>query len=177
MDKRIYFIGLWLLILCLVGVSCKTVTPTNSFLAVDREEVVNFIVYTNHVKTFIGNETGDTYYAIPHVNWVKNQFAPKFRNFLWVNRLYYSDEDNDCEDFVHYGITVGRLLYYETPGKLKNHGLAIGSLSYLYQIESHQILMFVAHDNKQLKLLFYEAQFGTPIEINPSDVLVWDWSL
>jgi hypothetical protein len=144
----------------------------------EKSEVTNFILHTNKIKAFIGDELSDTEYAVPHERWVKDIFTSNFRSFLWDNKLYYSEEDNDCEDFVHYGITVGRLLYYKTPSKLKNRGLAIGSLSYLYQLESHQVLMFIVHDDtKQLKLIFYEAQSATPVEVNLPDVLVWDWSL
>ena len=156
--------------------------PENRFVTMDREDVNWFLTDTNKMKSlFVPDavpDLVDSAYAIPSSDWIKYEFVPAFKKFLFDNDLVYSEEDNDCEDFVDYGVTVGRLLYYHSPYKLKNYAISIGHLDVMENLQSHRYLMFLSHDAElRVHVELYEAQTQRPVEINRTNVIIWGWQM
>ena len=145
----------------------------------DGKIIMNFISETNQISTKLFSGLQDDSYAVPDIKWITEEFTPRFKKFLFDNNLRESEENsNDCEDFSDNAISVGRTLYFNDSQKIKEHALSIGFFDYLSNIESHRIVMIVAHENKNLKLVFYEPLTQEIIPLDLKNIgFIWEWRL
>jgi len=164
----------------LLVVSCKPKYPASpKYKVVSAEQIRNFIVSSNKVHTLYGEYAVDNEYAVPTVDWIKSNYTEHLKQFLFDYQLSRPSEgDNDCDKFAQYGITVGHIMHHHTANKPKGSSLAVGEFIYMEGLEVHDINFFVAIDkDDQLKLVFYEPQLQSIIEIDPTDTAVFSWRM
>jgi hypothetical protein len=165
----------------LIGCGRNSSTPAN-YTTVTQQQVENFLFVTNNVFVLNGFETiDDREYAIPSLEWVKKVYSPALTDWLFKNGITtqmetrggYHDEENDCDDFADYGVTVGKLLHHHNSSKPPAAAFPMGVIHFLQDDGSgHAINFLIVTDDGKLKLIFYEPQLQDLTPFNPEEKAV-----
>lgn len=173
---KLYYLFLFLIVLLVP--SCAE--NKHKYFLMESHQIRDFITETNHIHTQFFPQMNDDTYAVPSIDWINNEFTPALRKFYFKYNLYNeANNENDCEDLALYAEAVARILYHNDSAKIKECAISVGHFDYLLSIESHRIIMFVAHDEEKIKLIFYEP-FAQQIIKDNNEItnhLVWNWEM
>lgn len=157
-----------------------SVPPSPDYTQVTHTQVRNFLFVTNNVFVVADfYKFEDRSYAVPTLKWINEVYTPAFTKWLIDNGVTsevkpnggYSLEDNDCEDFSDYAITVGRLLHRKNSNRPINTAIPIGIISYqTSNTDWHAINVMIVMDNGKMTLMFYEPQIQNFIKFDASEM-------
>ena len=170
---------LFLTMAVIVLTGCKPKYPESpKYTIISGDDIRKFIVETNHVNAGDCTMMVDNSYAVPTIEWIKKDYTPIFKQFLFDNQLNsYEGGKNECDKFSYYGVTVGHMMHFHSNSPA-NTGLSIGEFTYMVTLTPHDIMFFVATDESgKLKLVFYEPQAQQIFELDPADVGVLGWRM
>ena len=137
-----------------------------SFSKISKEEVYNFLYYTNSIQPMMPINIGQLEYCVPTESWIKDIYVPYLKEFLFKNGAAMAvDPDNNCVKFSNYAQTAGYLIHLHGEGPKKST-IAIGTVDYVKNLAIwHSINIFLATDSKgNLKVVYFEPQTQTIIK-------------
>ena len=121
MKKLLLFLSL-IIIASVVFTACKPSYPSSpTYRVMKKEDLEAFLVVTNHINARKVLSMPDEMYAIPTIEWIKDNFTPHLEQFLFDNQLRRPiDTENDCDKFAQYAVTVGHLMHHWAKVKPNN---------------------------------------------------------
>jgi hypothetical protein len=174
MKKYLSYLFVCLISIGLLFTACSKSNSNYDWTTMTKDEVSNFLVYSNHVNMTHGPIVNAAVYCIPTVKWVNKVYGPELQSFLFKNNVdKYIDNDNTCINFSAYGEVAGYMLHLKGEGP-RHSSLAIGIVDYIQTFYSwHSINFFVARDdNNKLIIYYFEPQNQTEVSHNQVDT---DW--
>lgn len=163
----------------LVGACSKKSSGT--YTKVDAAKIENLV--TNKVPHVIGSYSlRDEYYAVPDINWVKDQFSKQYYAFLFDNNLRtYVEGANDCDNFALYARSKGHTMYNNDGNRIEDAALAIGEIRGYFSgtggVGGHVLNFFVVSDNGTLKVVFYEPFVMQIVEVDVAQSGIFGWEM
>lgn len=113
----------------------------------------------------------DSLYALPALEWLSGDFATAFFAFRNREGLVYENGDCDCDDFVRAASWYAWKCFRATADRPRRASLAFGSFYFQRDSgEAHALNAAICRDLDALRLVFFEPQLGTLVNLNNGEI-------
>ena len=158
-----------LLLISLLMVSCSPQVPTPTGDTLNKIQVKELM----HSGGFTAyNELiYDAEYAFPNIEWIQQEFYPKYWEFLKTQNLWvYVEQSHDCDDFAGEARLFAQKLNNQTENKGKR-ALAFGELHYTTDEGVGHAINFALIKSAEgnFKILFFEPQTGESVILSEKE--------
>jgi hypothetical protein len=136
---------------------------------------------TNTLYTVVRDES----YMCPSLNFVRGAFSNGFRSYMAAMGMNdYILNENDCDKYSNAAVHYMNFLHHQTSDKKRGTGIAIGIFDYIRGKDvtfnefgspltvnaGHSINVIILRHNNEIKVVFYEPQTYSIVELTPAEI-------
>ncbi len=163
-----------LLISLLLFTSCSKSSPSKtSFPTIASDNLIE-LLSKNKIAGDLGSLTLDSTYSLPTKDWVVNDFAPKYMDFIKQMKISdYTTEENDCDNFSLAAKFYANVLHHQEKSMAKHTGIAFGEFGYTQSMNgsNHAIDIILTQETNKtnIVILFFEPQTGQLVNLTQKE--------